>query len=250
VVVGLPLVVIALVTILAVGVALRFVRLLFGSIARGDTTVGWMPRDLAEPTSILVRAGIVVVTLVVAAPLVTGTDDGTLSRAGVVALLALGLAATPLFACAAVGIAVVFGRRLHVGDVAGVGGCEGRVHALTMLEVQLEDAEGCIVHVPHLMSLWQPTRIVGNSARITVAMSVDSASDLGAVVDLAKTTAATLGTGPRAEVLAVDVDAAHLRIAIAPQPGVDRSALLVALSAALHREGIRLGRRRDREPAA
>ena len=134
---------IALVTILAVGVSLRFVRLFFGSMARGETTVGWMPRDLAEPTSILVRAGIVVITLVVAAPLITGTDDGTLSRAGVVALVAIGLAATPLLACAAAGIAVVFGRRLRVGDLAGVGGREGRVRALTMLEVLLEDDDGC-----------------------------------------------------------------------------------------------------------
>src|SRR5262249_26242105 len=113
---ALPLLVIAFVTILAVGVSLRFVRLFFGSVARGETTVGWMPRDLAEPTSILVRAGIVVVTLVVAAPLITGADDGTLSRAGVVALVAIGLAVTPLLICAAAGIAVVFGRRLRVGD--------------------------------------------------------------------------------------------------------------------------------------
>ena len=161
---ALPLLVIALVTMLAVGVSLRFVRLFFGSMARGETTVGWMPRDLAEPTSILVRAGIVVTTLVVAAPLITGSDDGTLSRAGVVALVAIGLSATPLLACAAVGIAVVFGRRLRVGDRAGVGGREGRVRALSMLEVLIEDDQGCAVHVPHLLSLWHPTRVVGAGA--------------------------------------------------------------------------------------
>src|SRR5262249_11113855 len=48
---ALPLVVIALVTILAVTVALRFIYLFFGSVARGETTLGWLPRDLAPATS-------------------------------------------------------------------------------------------------------------------------------------------------------------------------------------------------------
>ena len=94
--VALPLVVIAVITAVIVGVALRFVRLFFGSLARGETTLGLLPRDLAVVTGLLVRFGMVVVTLVVAAPLITGTDDGAISRAGVIALVALALASTPL----------------------------------------------------------------------------------------------------------------------------------------------------------
>jgi small-conductance mechanosensitive channel len=240
---ALPLLVIALVTVLAVGVSLRFVRLFFGSMARGETTVGWMPRDLAEPTSILVRAGIVVTTLVVAAPLITGSDDGTLARAGVVALVAIGLAATPLLACAAVGIAVVFGRRLRVGDNAGVGGREGRVRALTMLEVLLEDDQGCAVHVPHLLSLWHPTRVVSGGALCVVELSVDAKTDLAHVIELLRKTAATLGGRARVEVLALDADGAHVRVALTPRGGTDRNALFCALSAALQGDGVALGRR-------
>ncbi len=241
---ALPLLVIALVTVLAVGVSLRFVRLFFGSMARGETTVSWMPRDLAEPTSILVRSGIVLVTLVVAAPLVTGTDDGTLSRAGVVALVAIGLAATPLLACAAAGIAVVFGRRLRVGDHAGVGGKEGRVRALTMLEVLLEDEDGCALHVPHLLGLWHPTRVVSPTALCVVELSVDSATDLARVVELTRKTAGTLGSRPRIDVLGLDADGAHLRVAVAPRAGSDKNALFCALSAMLQAEGVALGRGR------
>ncbi len=240
---ALPALVIALVTILAVGVSLRFVRLFFGSMARGETTVGWMPRDLAEPTSILVRGGIVVITLVVAAPLITGSDDGTLSRAGVVALVAIGLAATPLLACAAAGIAVVFGRRLRVGDLAGVGGREGRVRALTMLEVLLEDDEGCSVHVPHLLGLWHPTRVIGAAALVAVELSVEPASDLSRVVDLLRQAAGAVGGRPRVEVTGIDRDGAHLRVAVTPRAGADRNALFCALSAALQGEGVALGRR-------
>jgi small-conductance mechanosensitive channel len=243
--IALPLLVIALVTVLVVGVTLRFVRLFFGSVARGETTVGWMPRDLAEPTSILVRTGIVVVTLVVAAPLITGTDDGTLSRAGVVALVAIGLAATPLLTCAAAGLAVVFGRRLRVGDYAGVGGREGRVRALTMLEVLLEDEDGCAVHVPHLLGLWYPTRVVGAAALVSVELSIDPRSDLSRVIELMRRTAGTLGGRPRVEVLGLDVDGAHLRVAVMPRAGTDRNAMFCALSAALQGEGVALGRRRS-----
>ncbi len=246
---ALPVLVIALVTLLAVGVTLRFVRLFFGSMARGETTVGWLPRDLAEPTSILVRGGIVVVTLVVAAPLITGTDDGTFARAGVVALVALGLAATPLFACAATGIAVVFGRRLRVGDRAGIGGSEGRVRALTMLEVLIEDDEGGLVHVPHLIGLWHPTRLIGAASVVSVELCVDARSDLARVIELLRTAAGTIGGRPRLEITSLDVDGAVVRVAVTPRgdrpraPSDDRNALFCALAAALQGEGIALGRR-------
>jgi small-conductance mechanosensitive channel len=240
--VALPLLVIALVTVLAVGVSLRFVRLFFGSMARGETTVGWMPRDLAEPTSILVRTGIVVVTLVVAAPLITGADDGTLSRAGVVALVALGLAATPLLACAAAGIAVVFGRQLRVGEFAVVAGREGRVRALTMLEVLLEDEDGCKVHVPHLLGLMHPTRVVGAAPLVAVELSVDPSSDLGRVVEVLRKAAGGVGGRARVEVIGLDLDGARIRVAVTARGGADRNALYVALSAALHAEGVGLGR--------
>jgi small-conductance mechanosensitive channel len=224
-----------------VGVALRFVRLFFGSIARGETTVGWLPRDLAEPTSILVRAAIVVTTLVVAAPLVTGADDGTLSRAGVVALVSIGLAATPILACAAVGIAVVFGRRLRVGGRAAVGGREGKVLGLTMLEVKLEDEDGVAVHVPHLMSLWQPTRVISSASLVAAEVSVAAGTDLALAVDVLRKAAATVGTRGRVEILGLDASGAHLRVGVAPVRGGDRNALFMAIASALQANRIVLG---------
>jgi small-conductance mechanosensitive channel len=246
---ALPLLVIALVTVLAVGVAVRFVRLFFGSVARGETTVGWMPRDLAEPTSILVRSGIVLVTLVVAAPLMTGTDDGTLSRAGVVALVSIGLAVTPVAACAAAGVAVVFGRRLRVGDLAGVGGSEGHVRALTMLEVLLVDEDGSEIHVPHLVSLWQPTRVISPTAAVAVELRVELRVDLARVVELLREAAGTVGVRPRVLVLGLDVDGARVRVTVDPRGGADRNALYCALSAALQAGGgVTLGRRGEGPP--
>ena len=52
------------------------------------------------------------VALVLAAPMLTGTDDGALSRVGVAVLVALGLASTPVLASVAAGLPPAFGRRL------------------------------------------------------------------------------------------------------------------------------------------
>jgi small-conductance mechanosensitive channel len=250
---ALPLVVIAVVTALVVGGAIRFVRLFFGSVARGETTLGWLPRDLAPATSILLRIGMVVVTLVVAAPLITGNDEGPLSRAGAVALAALGVASTPLLSTAAAGIAVMFGGRLRVGEHAVVGGRAGKVRSTTLLEVVLEDEDGCNVHVPHLLSLWHPTRILGPAPPIHVEIAVDPAADLPRAVAAFEEAAATVGTRARVELASLGADGARFRISVQPvtlaggagTPRVAsdaRSRLCVAIAAALRERGIALGR--------
>jgi hypothetical protein len=144
----------------------------------------------------------------------------------------------------------VFGRKLRVGDRAGVGGREGRVTALTMMEVKLEDDEGSAVHVPHLVTLWHPTRVAGSASLVWIELSVAAATDLAVALDLVRRTAATIGSRVRADVVGVDADGAHLRVAVAPQRGSDRNALWIALTGALRREGIELGaRRRPERPA-
>lgn len=241
---ALPLVVIALITIAVVAVALRFMRLFFGSVERGETTLGWLPRDLAPATSVLVRAGVVVVTLVVAAPLITGTDNGAISRAGAVALGALGLASTPLLATAAAGIAVMFGRRLRVGEHAIVGGRAGRVRATTLLEVVLEDEEGCTVHVPHLAVLWHPTHVLGPTPPVCVEVAVAASADLPRALEALEQAAATIGPWPRVELASLADGAARFTIRVQPQtPAHARSRLLCAVAAALRERGIALGSR-------
>src|SRR5262249_2117753 len=106
------------------------------------------------------------------------------------------------------------------------------------------------VHVPHLVSLWHPTRVVG-AAPVTVEISVDAASDLARVVELIEKTAGTLGGRPRVEVVGLDADGARVRVAVTPRRdgppsaasvGADRNALYCAVSAALKAEGVALGR--------
>ena len=237
---ALPVLVVGAIAALAVILAVRFVGLFFGSVARGETKLGWVPSDLAGPTSVLVRAGIVIVSLVAAAPLITGSDEGALSRAGVAALATVALGCLPVLACAAVGAPIVFGRRLRLGDFIEAGGREGRVRAVTLLEVRLEDACGCEIRVPHLLGLWHPTRVVGSSPMVSIDVVVDPRAPQAKVRDVLIAAARAISARAKLELVSLDADGACYRISCPDEPGAD---LAVAIADGLASNEIGLGRR-------
>jgi small-conductance mechanosensitive channel len=237
---ALPLLVVAGIAGLAVVVLVRFVGLFFGNVARGETKLGWLPADLATPTSVLVRGGIVVVALIVAAPLITGTDEGAFSRVGVAALVALGIAATPVLACAALGIPWVYGRRLRPGDFAEMGGRAGRVRDVGLLETTLEDPFGCILRVPHLLALVHPTRIVGRVPLVTFEVVVDATEPQPRVLEVLQAAVAVASHRAKVELVSLDRQGACYRITCSEEPG--GVSVGGAVADALARENIGLGR--------
>jgi len=234
---ALPLLVVTILAILAVVLVVRFVGLFFANVASGETKLGWLPADLAEPTSVVVRAGLVVVALIVAAPLLTGSDEGALSRAGVATLVAIGLACTPVLACAAVGVPQVFGRKLRPGDYAEMGGRAGRVRKVTLLEVELEDVFGCELRVPHLLALVRPTRILGQAALVTVDVSIDARAPQTRAHETLLAAARTVSPRARVELVSLDQRAARYRVTCEEGPG----SLAGTIADALAKEGIALG---------
>jgi small-conductance mechanosensitive channel len=243
---ALPVLLVGAIAGLAVVLLVRFVALFFGSVARGETSLPWLPGDLATPTSILVRSGIVLVALTLAAPLVTGTEEGALGRASAIALIALGLSVTPILASIAVGVAVVFGRRLTVGEYAEVGGKTGLVRNLSLLEVSLEDALGCEVRIPHLATLLHPTRVLGNRRPVEIDLVVapgPSASKARAVLEKE---AARLGDRFTVDLDWIDADGSGYTVVVFSADPGGRSTLLTAIAAALAAEGVGLGKRRSK----
>jgi small-conductance mechanosensitive channel len=247
---ALPMLIVFAIAGIAVALLVRFVALFFASVARGETTLPWLPADLAPPTSVLVRAGIVLVAVTLAAPLVTGTEEGALGRVSAIALIAIGLAITPMLATVAAGTAIVFGRRLRVGDYAEVGGRSGVVRAVELMEVSLEDAVGCEIRVPHLASLLHPTRVLGRHPPQTVEIVVSAGHPPPKVLAVLE------GEAKRAtERFTVSLDwmdadgAAYTVIVFSGDPGI-RTALLAALTEALAADGTSLGRRRQKTPGA
>lgn len=240
---SLPVVVVALIAIAVIAVLVRFVDLFFAGVARGETKLRWLAPDLAAPTSILLRVAIVLGAVVFAAPVVTGDDEGALGKIGVIALAALGLSGTPLLASAIAGTGILFGRRLRIGDFVEFGGRSGRVVALSLLEVRLEDSEGLEVRVPHLLSFLHSTRIVGTRPRTNLELCVADHSERTA--ELLREAASKVGERVKVEVLAVEATFVRYRISVASGRPDVRNALFFALMEALREAGVSLSSERQ-----
>jgi small-conductance mechanosensitive channel len=239
---SLPLGVMAAVSGVVVYVLLRFVQLFFEGVARRQTVIPWLPPDLAGSTSVLVRAGILVLALVLVAPLVTGDSSGALARAGSIVLLSLGLSSTPLLASVMVGFLVVFGRRLRVGEYAEIAGRSGRVQAIGLVDVRLRDRDGCEVRVPHLLALVHPTRVLGVRPSVAIDLAVGAEAAPAHVRQVLIDAAAALGEAATVELASIDADAAVYRVTVSVVPEIGTGQLRVALAEALSEAGIALGR--------
>jgi small-conductance mechanosensitive channel len=239
---SLPLLVMAVIAALSVFVLVRFVGLFFGGVARRETALAWLPPDLAAPTSVLLRLGIVLSALVFAAPVVTGDSDGALGRAGAIALVAIGLAGTPLLATGLVGTVVLFGRRLRVGEHVELGGLLGRISSINLLELRLETSEREELRIPHLLLLKSPLKDLGFRPRLGVELAVSAQTSPATVLRLFEEAALRVGRDARSQVLRADADGIVYRVSVVCDSLESRSTLTTSLVDALSAAAIPLGR--------
>jgi small-conductance mechanosensitive channel len=230
---SLPATIAALVAGALLWLALRAIRLFFGSVAAGETHLRWMPAELAVPAGQLVRVVLVIVAAVFAGPVLTGSDEGMLANVGHAALLAVGLAAAPALASVAAGLPRLLGRVYRPGHVAEIGETSGVVRAVGLLDVEIEDSSGRRVLVPHLATLFLPTRLPGLAAAARFELSVDPSEDQSLVREILLRTG---GPGTAADLVRLDASGALYRVA---GPGSD---LAVRVASALRAEGVKLGR--------
>jgi small-conductance mechanosensitive channel len=230
---SLPLALVGVVFVVAVYVLVRFVQLFFQSVARRETKLHWLPAELAIPTGAVVRIGIVLAAVVFAAPIVTGDPSGALARAGSVALLSIGLAATPLLASGMVGVLLVYGRRLGRGEHAEIGGRIGKITDIGLLDVAMIDDDGCEVRVPHLLSLFHPTRRLGRRRRVAFEVAVASPADPTDVRARLLDVAARFGDTPGVELVDASAGTMRYRVRLAPENATDLTELRIAILDAL-----------------
>jgi small-conductance mechanosensitive channel len=223
---ALPVVVVAGVAALAVFVLVRFTGLFLASVARRETALGWLPSDLAAPASVLLRVGIVVAAIVFAAPVVTGSADDPLGRAGTIVLWALGLAATPLLATGIFGAALVFNRRLAVGDHVRIRGELGRITAVNLLELRLSSASGSEWRVPHLLLLTSSLERLGSSPRVSVELVVSREVAPRRVLELLLAAGQARGGHALAEIAEVESRVVRYRLTATLGSMQERSGLL------------------------
>jgi small-conductance mechanosensitive channel len=241
----LPLLIVGASAAIAVAALVRFVALFFGSVARGETSLGWLPPDLAEPTSILLRAGIILSALIFVLPVITAGGDVE-SSVGIAVLGSFGLASVPVLACAPIGIIVIFARRLRVGDYVEIGPRSGRITALTLLETRLEDERSFELRVPHLLALIQPIRVLGPEllveVEVTIRRTTDKAGAEVALLDAARSL--TSSTQPSLELTGIDGVHATYALSVRSPDAKMQSALLAAILVGLEGAGIELVRAR------
>lgn len=247
---SLPVAVLAALSAVAVYVLLRFVQLFFEAVERRQTQLAWLPADLAAPTSVLVRVGIVVAAVVYVGPVLIGDQQGALARTGAIALLAFALSATPLLANVVVGGLVVYGRRVRTGQHVELGKRTGKVLSVSLIDVVLQDIDGCHVHVPHLNSVLHPTRILGESPRIAVEFAVSPAVAPATARKVLHDAASAIGNYPVVELSSIDADAQHYRVTVLTKSGVTASDVRLALVEAMRTGGVALGRGQRRAESA
>jgi small-conductance mechanosensitive channel len=239
---GLPVLAVLVIAGFAVFVLVRFLGLFFDSIERRENVVSWLSPDLAAPTSALLRFGVVLSALVFLGPLVTGSSEGVLGRTGAIALVALGLASTPVLASGMLGAIVLFGRRLRPGQHVQIGDHAGRIAAIGLLDLRLEDAERAEVRIPHLYTLRHPTRVLGLRPRFGVDVPVAPGGVHADVQGLLLGVASRFGDDARVELVSADADRTLFRVTFASEQRNARSELQLAIVEALAGAQVPLGR--------
>jgi small-conductance mechanosensitive channel len=234
---ALPVLVVAGFAALAVFVLVRFVGLFLGSVARRETHLGWLPADLAAPASVVLRLAIVVAALAYAAPVVTGSSDDSLARTGTIVLWALGIAATPLLATGLFGAAILFDRRLGVGDHVRIRGESGRIVSINLLELRLISATGSEWRVPHLLLSFSAVERLGPSPRVSVELSASRALAPARVLERLLAAGDACGRSAAAEITEVERDHVRYRLTATLPSLAERGALLRAALEALSAEG-------------
>jgi len=236
---SLPSLVALLATLLLTFVVVRFVSQVEKSVERGEAELPGLSKDLTKPVLVLVRLSIVLFALLVGAPIVTGNDDAVLSKVGLALVGALALASAPLFASAALGLVALFSGRYRVGEYVSVDGRQGRLLAVSLLELRMRDGEGAELRVPHLLALVRDVRILGAYRLASFEIVVAASADLEAVRSIIVRASRSRHGDARVRLLGVQAKGARFEVVARRDDGEDDSATAVTM--ALREAGISLG---------
>jgi len=238
---SLPVLGVVVLAFAAVTVLVRLVTLFFGSVARRETRLAWLPAELAPATSFTVNTVIIVSALVFGAPILTGDPAGALAQASTVALVMVGIAMLPALSCLALGIGVIFLRRLKLGKRFCYGGQIGSIEQIALTHVHLRADDGSDVFVPHVLSLWHTTRALTTQTEASVDI------EIGAEVSPARTIELlTRETGARVDVISADAERIQYRVSRKEDSVGERTRLWVSVLEVLAKAEIQLARAKDR----
>jgi small-conductance mechanosensitive channel len=152
------------------------------------------------------------------------------------------LASVPLLASGLVGVTVLFGRRLRLGEFAEVNGTVARISAINLLEVRLIDGHRSELRLPHLLCLFRPLRVLGMRPRLSIDVPVAASAAQERVREVLNEAAKKCGHDPKLDLLSFDADAAHYRLSALCDSLDGRRMLAETALGDLLAAGIALGR--------
>lgn len=180
----MPVLLLTTIGVVALVVLLRFVSLFFAGVERRETELTWLRPELAAPTSLLIRIALVVVSLLLLAPLLTGNTDGSLARVGMLSVTAIALATTPFLANIVVGLVTLYGDRLTMGDEIRIGAHAGRLVSVDLVELHLRTANGNELRIPHLVTIVHPIVVSNAPARSSRRLTVTAETSVERLMEV------------------------------------------------------------------
>jgi small-conductance mechanosensitive channel len=141
-----------------------------------------------------------------------------------------------------VGVTVLFGRRLRLGEFAEVNGTVARISAINLLEVRLLDAHRSELRLPHLLCLVRPLRVLGMRPRLSIDVPVSASAPHERVREVLSEAGKKCGQDPKLDLLSFDAEAAHYRLSTLCDSLDGRRVLAETVLSDLSEAGIALGR--------
>jgi small-conductance mechanosensitive channel len=217
-------------------------------VARGETKIVWVDREIARTLGALVRVALVVMGLVFAAPLITGSETGAFAKLGTHLLVAFALAAAPILASASVGAVTVLRHHLRLGDEVTIGKHRGRVQRFGLTDMLLKAGDDA-VRVPYLLALVVPVRIHAQDS-LVVRLCVDTGAQHALALEVLEGVVREICEDGRVALVEIDTSGAHYTMTLpVPDTGDARQRVLLHASAALVKSGLPLAQaNRERAP--
>lgn len=245
---ALPLLVVVIIGGFALAMLLRFLRVFFASVGQGGIHLGWLPPEKALPASLVAQVATVICALLAAAPLVSPeTEWSTLRIVGFALAVAVVFAGVPALANIAAGTLLLFGGRLAPGVFVEIGASAGRLVAVTLTELRVQDRAGAEIRVPHLLTLFRPLKLLGEVPPSTYEVTVDARAQQGKIRKALADAVRRQGRTSQLELVEIEGEIARYRVLGTATPGEDD--LASAIADALTREGLAFRRIRKLDAA-
>ena len=155
---AIPGLVVAVLIFVLARMVTRANALFLERVARGETQLGWLDTDTAEPTRRLANAVIWLFALAMAYPYLPGAHSDAFKGVSVLAGLMLSLGASGVVGQAMSGFSLMYSRALRVGEYVKIGETEGTVVQLGLFATRVHTGMGEEVSLPNTVIFSQPVR--------------------------------------------------------------------------------------------